>query len=68
MSLFHLFDARHLTVAIDCTTTLYIQRYSIHHFHVLPRGFSATYLQQMQGSVVEGLSQTARSSSQWFFV
>ena len=37
-------------------------------FQVLPRGFSATCLQQMQGSVVEGLSQTATSGSQCFFV
>ena len=41
----------------------------IHHFfRCSPRGFSATCLQQMQGSVVEGLSQTATSGSQWFFV
>ena len=31
-------------------------------------GFSATCLQQMQGSVVKGLSQTATSGSQFFFV
>ena len=37
-------------------------------FRCSPRGFSATCLQQMQGSVVEGLSQTATSSSQRFFV
>ena len=44
----------------------------IHHTYIIfrcsPRGFSATCLQQMQGSVVEGLSQTATSGSQWFFV
>ena len=33
-----------------------------------PRGFSATCLQQIQGSVVEGLSQTATSGSQWVFL
>ena len=38
------------------------------HFRCSPRGFSATCLQQMQGSVVEGLSQTATSGSQWDFV
>ena len=37
-------------------------------FRCSPRGFSATCLQQMQGSVVEGLSQTATSGSQCFFV
>ena len=36
-------------------------------FRCSPRGFSATCLQQMQGSVVEGLSQTATSGSQCFF-
>ena len=44
-------------------------RLYIHHtsfFRCSPRGFSATCLQQMQGSVVEGLSQTATSSSQCF--
>ena len=35
-------------------------------FRCSPRGFSATCLQQMQGSVVEGLSQTATSGSQCF--
>ena len=43
----------------------------IHHtsfFRCSPRGFSATCLQQIQGSVVEGLSQTATSGSQCFFV
>ena len=48
----------------------------IHHTYIIhtsffrcpPRGFSATCLQQMQGSVVEGLSQTATSGSQYFFV
>ena len=37
-------------------------------FRCSPRGFSATCLQQMQGSVVEGLSQTATSGSQCFFL
>ena len=37
-------------------------------FRCSPRGFSATCLQQIQGSVVEGLSQTATSGSQCFFV
>ena len=43
----------------------------IHHtslFRCSPRGFSATCLQQIQGSVVEGLSQTATSGSQCFFL
>ena len=44
----------------------YIHTYII--FRCSPQGFSATCLQQMQGSVVEGLSQTATSGSQWFFV
>ena len=38
------------------------------HFQVIPSGLLATCLQQMQGSVVEGFSQTAISSSQWLFV
>ena len=38
--------------------------YIIHHFQVSSRGFSATCLQQMQSSAVEGLSQTATSGSQ----
>ena len=33
-------------------------------FRCSPQGFSATCLQQMQGSVVEGLSQTAKSGLQ----
>ena len=37
-------------------------------FRCSPRGFSAICLQQMQGSVVEGLSQTATSGSQCFFL
>ena len=37
-------------------------------FRCSPRGFSATCLQQIQGSVVEGLSQTATSGSPCFFV
>ena len=44
----------------------YIHTYTI--FRCSPRGFSATCLQQMQGSVVEGLSQTATSGSQCFFL
>ena len=44
----------------------YIITYII--FKCSPRGFSATCLQQMQGLVVESLSQTATSGSQWFFV
>ena len=35
---------------------------------VLPARFSATCLQQMQSSVVEGLNKTAISGSQWFFI
>ena len=52
-------------VLFTCLTNI------IHHtsfFRCSPRGFSATCLQQMQGSVVEGLSQTAASGSQYFFV
>ena len=37
-------------------------------FRCSPRGFSSTCLQQMQGSVVEGLGQTATSGSQCFFL
>ena len=44
---------------------LYIHTYI---FRCSPWGFSATCLQQLQGSVVEGLSRTATSDSQWFFV
>ena len=51
-------------VGADCY--FYITSYII--FRCSPRGFSATCLQQMQGSVVEGLSQTATSDSQGFFV
>ena len=46
----------------------YIHTYWSIHFRCSQWGFSATCLQQMQGSVVEGLSQTAISSSQWYFV
>ena len=49
----------------------YIIHHTVHHtsfFRCSPRGFSASCLQQMQGSVVEGLSQTATSGSQCFFV
>ena len=42
--------------------------YPTSSFRCSPRGFSATCLQQIQGSVVEGLSQTATSGSQCFFV
>ena len=47
-----------------------LHTYIIHtsFFRCSPRGFSATCLQQMQGSVVEGLSQTATSGSQCFIV
>ena len=57
---------------INLTNSYHESRASyIHHtsfFRCSPRGFSATCLQQMQGSVVEGLSQTAASGSQCFFV
>ena len=49
---------------------MYIIHTYIHtsFFRCSPQGFSATCLQQMQVSVVEGLSQTATSGSQCFFV
>ena len=51
---------------------IFTSHFYIHHTYIIFRcslqGFSATCLQQMQGSVVEGLSQTATSGSQWFFV
>ena len=51
---------------------MYVGRYTYIHdtlfFRCSPRGFSATCLQQIQGSVVEGLSQTATSGSQCFFL
>ena len=49
-------------IQIRCIHTSYII------FRCSPQGFSATCLQQMQGSVIEGLSQTATSGSQGFFV
>ena len=52
----------------DLPTVLQCDATSSSFFRCSPRGFSATCLQQMQSSVVEGLSQTATSGSQCFFV
>ena len=54
----------------DASNDILIHTYIIYtsFFRCSPLGFSAACLQQMQGSVVEGLSQTATSGSQGFFV
>ena len=36
------------------------------HFKYSPHGFSATFTHQVYGLVLEGVSQTALSGSQWF--